>query len=191
MNVGLMGISWGGYESYFISTHSHLIKAVIPMAGLTNLISFYGDIYWANGAMNSQIFESDQARMSTPYLDNMQGYIEQSPIFNAKKTTAAILTMNNDADHAVDWHQGIEFYNVLRRLGKPIVMLQYVGEGHGVSGHVNQLDFARRVDEFFDHFLMGAPAPKWWSDGVPLRQMENHLRERASQSAETMKTSGS
>jgi dienelactone hydrolase len=190
-NVGLMGISWGGYESYFIATNSRLIKAVVPMAGLTNLISFYGDIYWANGAMNSQIFESDQARMSTSYLDNLKGYIEQSPIFTAKKTTAAILTMNNDGDKAVDWHQGIEFYNVLRRHGKPIVMLQYVGDGHGVSGKVNSLDFARRVDEFFDHFLQGAPAPKWWTNGVPLREMERHLRERTTPAADSVKASSS
>jgi hypothetical protein len=32
--------------------------------------------------------------------------------------------------------------------------------------------------EFFDHYLKGAPAPGWWTDGVPHLKMEEHLKER-------------
>jgi hypothetical protein len=31
----------------------------------------------------------------------------------------------------------------------------------------NQKDLTVRFMEFFDHYLKGAPAPKWLSDGVP------------------------
>jgi hypothetical protein len=35
------------------------------------------------------------------------------------------------------------------------------------------------MKEYFDHYLMGAPAPDWMVNGVPRLKMEEHLRERA------------
>ena len=35
------------------------------------------------------------------------------------------------------------------------------------------------MKEYFDHYLMGAPAPDWMTKGVPRLKMEEHLKERA------------
>jgi hypothetical protein len=35
------------------------------------------------------------------------------------------------------------------------------------------------MKEYFDHYLMGAPAPDWMVNGVPRLKMEEHLKERA------------
>jgi hypothetical protein len=35
------------------------------------------------------------------------------------------------------------------------------------------------MKEYFDHYLMGAPAPDWMVKGVPRLKMEEHLKERA------------
>jgi len=43
---------------------------------------------------------------------------------------------------------------------------------------VNQQDYTVRMKEFFDHHLMGKPAPEWLTKGVPRLQMEDHLRQR-------------
>jgi hypothetical protein len=32
--------------------------------------------------------------------------------------------------------------------------------------------------EFFDHYLKGAPAPAWWTEGVPRLEMDEHLKSR-------------
>jgi dipeptidyl aminopeptidase/acylaminoacyl peptidase len=176
--VGLTGHSWGGYQSAFISTQTSFFKAILPGASLTDLISLYGGIYWSTGTAEMDIHESDQTRMTGPYWKDMAGYIRESPVFHVEKVTTPILLLHNDRDDAVDWHQGIEFYNALRRAEKPVVMLQYVGEGHGVAGAGNRKDYARRAREFFDHFLLGTPAPEWWTKGVPFREMERHLRDR-------------
>ena len=32
---------------------------------------------------------------------------------------------------------------------------------------MNQLDWARRMQEFFDHYLKGAARPDWMEHGVP------------------------
>jgi hypothetical protein len=46
-------------------------------------------------------------------------------------------------------------------------MLAYTGEGHGLSGLANRKDLTKRYFEFFNHYLKGAPPPKWLIDGVP------------------------
>lgn len=46
-------------------------------------------------------------------------------------------------------------------------MLAYPGEGHGLRGLANRRDLTIRYLQFFDHYLKGAPAPKWMTEGVP------------------------
>jgi dipeptidyl aminopeptidase/acylaminoacyl peptidase len=78
-----------------------------------------------------------------------------------------ILMEVGDADGTVDWHQGIEFYNFARRAGrKDFVLLVYPGEDHGLRKKENQVDYHRRINEWFGHYLKGEPAPKWMKDGV-------------------------
>ncbi len=52
-------------------------------------------------------------------------------------------------------------------------MFNYVGEPHGLRRRANQKDWARRMQEFFDHHLKGAPAPKWMTEGVPFIERES------------------
>jgi len=90
-----------------------------------------------------------------------------------------LVILHNDNDGAVDWNQGIEYFNTLRRLGNPVVMLQYKGENHGLRKPANQKDYTRRMREFFDHHLRGKPAPKWLKEGIPHLKIEDHLKERS------------
>jgi len=59
----------------------------------------------------------------------------------------------------VDWNQGIEYFNTLRRLDKSVVMLQHVGENHGLRNVANRKDYFVRMQEFFDHHLLDKEAP--------------------------------
>jgi hypothetical protein len=76
----------------------------------------------------------------------------------------------------VDFTQGMEYYNTLRRLQKPVVLLEYPGENHGLARLPNQKDYANRMKEFFDHFLMGKPAPDWYEHGVSRLDMADYLK---------------
>ena len=46
-------------------------------------------------------------------------------------------------------------------------MLNYNGNPHWVMGEKNRRDFAIRMQQFFDHYLMDAPEPEWMALGVP------------------------
>jgi hypothetical protein len=75
--------------------------------------------------------------------------------------------MQNKMDLSVAWHQGLEFYLGLRRLGKVAWMLEYEGEGHSLANDCDQRDFSIRLYQFFNHYLKGAPMPKWMAAGIP------------------------
>src|SRR5690606_28193704 len=99
-------------------------------------------------------------------------YMENSPIFFADKVRTPVLILHNDQDGAVPWYQGIEYFMALRRLGKEAYLFNYVGEDHGLRKRANQRDWTRRMQEFFDHHLKGAPAPDWMVEGVEYAERE-------------------
>jgi len=92
--------------------------------------------------------------------------------------TTPLVILHNDKDGAVDFNQGITYYNTLRQLGKDVILLEYVGENHGLQRPVNQKDYAVRMREWFDYQLKGAPAADWIMNGVPRLKMEDELKAR-------------
>jgi len=176
--VGLQGHSWGGYQTAFLVTQADFAAAVAG-APLTNMISMYSSIYFNSGSANQPIFESSQGRFKGGYWDNLEAYQRNSPVYYAQNVHTPLIILHNDKDGAVNWNQGIEYYNTLRRLRKPVIMLQYVGENHGLAKAANQKDYTVRMKEFFDHYLMGKPEPKWMTEGIPYLQLKDVLKEQA------------
>jgi len=177
--VAIHGHSWGGYQTSFLVTQTDAFRAAIAGAPLTDMISMYNQIYWNTGSGNMSIFESSQGRFTSSPVDNVEAYIRNSPVYHARNVKTPLIILHNDKDGAVDFSQGIEYFNQLRRLQKPVVMFQYKGENHGLRVPANQKDYTVRMKEFFDHQLMGKPAPKWWIEGVPHLKLKEHLEERA------------
>ncbi|HEX7123945.1 MAG TPA: prolyl oligopeptidase family serine peptidase, partial [Gemmatimonadaceae bacterium] len=167
--IGLQGHSWGGYESSFIVTQTDMFAAVVTGAPLTNLISMYNILYKSSGTVNGGILEMSQGRMGadvTPATAH-DLYESQSPIFHVRNIKTPFLILHGTEDGAVDWNQGVEFYNLARRHGKEVILLSYPGEPHHLARKENQKDFQIRMKQYFDHYLKGAPAPKWMTEGVP------------------------
>jgi len=175
--VGIQGHSWGGYQTAFLVTQTDVFHAAVAGAPLTDMVSMYSLIYKNTGGTNQAIFESSQGRFKGGYWENMDAYIRNSPIYHATNVKTPLMILHNDKDGAVDQTQGIEYYNTLRRMGKPVILLEYKGENHGLAKPENQKDYTVRMREFFDHYLMDKPAPKWMEDGVPLLKMKDHLEE--------------
>jgi dipeptidyl aminopeptidase/acylaminoacyl peptidase len=75
--------------------------------------------------------------------------------------TVPLMIEVGDADGTVFWHQGVELYNIARRAKKNVVLLQYEGEDHGLRQAKNQIDYQRRILEWFGHYLKGEEAPGW------------------------------
>jgi dipeptidyl aminopeptidase/acylaminoacyl peptidase len=138
----------------------------------------YSSIYWNTGGANQAIFESSQGRFKGNFIDNYDAYIRNSPVFHAKDVKTPLIILHNDKDGAVDFNQGVTYFNTLRQLGKDVIMLEYAGENHGLSRPENQKDYAARMGEWFDHHLKGLPAADWIENGIPRIRMGEHLKAR-------------
>jgi dipeptidyl aminopeptidase/acylaminoacyl peptidase len=185
--VALHGHSWGGYQTAFTITQTNIFAAAIAGAPLTDMISMYAVIYKNSGGTNGAIFESSQGRFTSGPWDNWDAYSKNSPVYYAKNVKTPLIILHNDQDGAVDFTQGIEYFNTLRRLGKPVVLLEYPGENHGLARPANQQDYTVRMKEFFDHYLKGAAAPEWLQYGVPRLKMQEHIDQRLKERADKQK----
>ncbi len=177
--VGLHGHSWGGYQTSHLVTQTDRFTAAVAGAPLTNMISMYALVYKNSGGGNGAIFESSQGRFTGGPWDVPAAYVRNSPVYHAAAVTTPLVILHNDQDGAVDFTQGVEYYNTLRRLNKNVVMLQYVGENHGLRKPANRKDYTVRMHEFFDHYLRDLGMPAWLEEGVPYLDMEDHLEDRA------------
>ncbi|MDE7402301.1 MAG: prolyl oligopeptidase family serine peptidase [Muribaculaceae bacterium] len=166
--IGIDGQSWGGYQTAFLVTRTNMFACAGSGAPVANMTSAYGGIRWESGDSRQPQYEQGQSRIGGSLWDKTQQYIANSPVFFANKVQTPLLIMHNDADGAVPWYQGIEMFMALRRLQKPVWMLQYNGEAHNIRARKNRKDITRRLQQFFDHYLKGDPMPKWMKEGVPM-----------------------
>ena len=166
-NMAIQGQSWGGYQVAYLVTRTNIYKAAMAGAPVSNMTSAYGGIRWGSGMSRMFQYEQSQSRIGGTLWDRTPLYIENSPLFHAPRVNTPLLMMHNDADGAVPWYQGIEFFVALRRLDKPVWLLVYNNEEHNLTKWPNRKDLSIRMMQFFDHYLKGAPAPVWMTEGVP------------------------
>ena len=165
--LGAQGHSWGGYQVAYLATRTNRFAAIESGAPVVNMFSAYGGIRWGSGKARSFQYEHTQSRLGGTPWSHPERYHESSPLFEMDKVNTPILIMHNDQDGHVPWYQGIEYFVALKRLGKPSWLLNYTGEPHWPTKYPNSVDFQIRMKQFFDHYLKGAPMPKWMKDGVP------------------------
>ena len=166
-HLGLQGQSWGGYQTAFLITQTDMFAAAMAGAPVANMTSAYGGIRWGTGISRAGQYESGQSRIGKPLIDAPELYIENSPLFHLKNVHTPLFIMNNDADDAVPWYQGIEFFVGMRRLGKEVYFIDYNNDVHNPASRANQKDIAMRMQQFFDNKLQGKSAPDWMVHGIP------------------------
>jgi dipeptidyl aminopeptidase/acylaminoacyl peptidase len=165
--IGIQGHSWGGYQIAYMVTQTNRFRAVAAGAPVANMISAYDGIRWGSGVPRQFQYERTQSRIGGSIWQYPTRFIENSPIFWADRVRTPVMLLHNDGDDAVPWYQGVEFYLALRRLGKEVYLFDYNGEPHGLRKRPNQKDYTIRLQQYFDHYLKGAPAPAWMEKGVP------------------------
>ncbi len=172
--IGVSGHSYSGEGAAFIGTMSKMFAAVGMGAGVVDLTNDFSMPWgWGYGyqggsgdtAFNYYLY--DQGRWGFSPWDKPDKYRFESALTHVPNVTAPFLIMHGTSDPTVGFINGLAFYSALRYHDKPAVLLAYPDEGHGLRGLANRRDLTVRFFEFFDHFLKGAPAPKWWTEGVP------------------------
>lgn len=165
--IGLQGHSWGGYEAAFLVTQTDMFACVVAGAAPSCPATEYNQIFKSSGLNNNNYYERSQGRMGTDPWKDPELYFSQSPLRQATKIATPFLLLHGTEDGSVDWIESLEYYNAARRLGKQVIFLSYPGEPHHLAKEENQKDFLKRMKQFFDHYLKGAPAEEWMENGVP------------------------
>lgn len=168
--IGIDGQSWGGYQTAYLVTRTNMFACAGSGAPVANMTSAFGGIRWESGDSRQGQYELGQSRIGRNLWEAPELYIANSPVFHANRVNTPLLIMHNDADGAVPWYQGIEMFMALRRLEKPVWMLQYNGEAHNIRARKNRKDITKRLQQFFDHYLKGEPLPKWMKEGIPVER---------------------
>ena len=174
--IGIDGQSWGGYQTAYLVTRTDMFACAGSGAPVSNMTSAFGGIRWGTGDSRQAQYECGQSRIGRNLWEAPELYIANSPLFKADRVHTPLLIMHNDEDGAVPWYQGIEYFMALRRLSKPVWMLQYNGEAHNLRERRNRKDITHRLQEFFDHYLKDDPMPRWMKEGIPMTRKGQELR---------------
>ncbi|MBO9204618.1 MULTISPECIES: S9 family peptidase [Niastella] len=164
--MGLQGHSLGGYEVNALISRTNIFAAAASAAGASDLVSNTGSINRETGYSLAYLAEILSYRIGGTIWEKKNEYIRNSPVFNADRINTPLLMFNCKGDGVVPFAQGVELFLALRRLGKPVWMLQYDMSGHQLGGKDAE-DYTIRLMQFFDHYLKGKSAPRWMVRGIP------------------------
>ncbi len=171
-HVGIIGHSFGGFETNYLITHTNIFSAAVEAAGASDYMSAYAGLYGGSdytGISMQFYYEAGQGRIGATLWQRPDLYLENSPILKADHVTTPLLMMHNKIDGSSSFAQAVEFFTSLRRLNKRVWLLQYDKGVHLVSGDAAK-DYTTRVLQFFNHYLKGEPPPIWMTEGVPARE---------------------
>ncbi len=148
-SLGVMGWSNGAILSIALTTeHPDMFEVTAPGAGNVNWISDYGNCAFG--------VRFDQSYFGAAPWEDVETYIEKSPLFRLERVTAPTLIQFGTEDKAVPTEQGWQHYRALQQMGNaPVRFLLYPGEQHGFRRLSHQ---QRKVEEdlaWFDTYLFG------------------------------------
>lgn len=168
--MGVQGHSFGGGETLYLITHSNMFAAACAAApSVSNEIAAYLGVtrpYGKPASTKITHSETGQHRIGATLWQRPDLYIKASPVFRADKVETPLLLMHNLGDPACEFNQSVEMFMGLRRLGKEVWLLQYDNGEHTVQGK-DAVDYTKRMQQFFDHYLKGYATPIWMKKGVP------------------------
>jgi len=144
--IALFGSSAGGFT---------VLNTLIAAPGkFQAAICSYGVSDLVADAHNTHKFERYYHRFLVGDLEeNMQRFIERSPINHVDKITAPLLLFHGDQDPVVNVAQTESIFQQLKRRGVPCKMIIYSGEGHGFRRIENISDYYRQIDMFLQKYL--------------------------------------
>jgi len=142
--LGVMGRSYGGYMTGWIISQTTRFKAASLGAGMSNLVSFYG--------------QTDIAGFLETYFGDVPWkalalYNRMSPVTYAANIRTPTLILHGEKDARVPLPQAEELCGAMRRNGVPVEMYIYPRQGHAVLEPKFMDDMARRNVEWFGRWI--------------------------------------
>ena len=149
--LGIEGGSYGGQLTAWLITQTRIFKAAIPIAAITNLVSYnYMTYYNQYEQMEFGIF---------PHQGNLMDILwERSALKHVANAATPTMLLHGENDNDVPIAEAEQFYIALRDVGVEAVMVRYPREGHGLREPKHIVDsFDRSVRWYEKHFPAAKP----------------------------------
>jgi dipeptidyl aminopeptidase/acylaminoacyl peptidase len=156
--LGVFGHSFGGWATYGIITQTNRFKAAVSYAGVSDLVSGYGAIPFADRYATDDTYNPEtyiQPASGDPPWEFPEAYVNNSPIFYADRISTPVLMIHGDLDR-IPIEQDEEMFTALHRLNKRCRFVRYWGEGHAFTIPVQIEDMWREIGDWFDEYLKEA-----------------------------------
>ena len=146
--LGIEGGSYGGQLTNWIITQTDMFAAAIPIASISNLISF-----------NYMAYYHDYLAVefgAYPHQDDLMDVLwQRSPLRRVAQVRTPTMLVHGENDNDVPVAEAEQFYIALQDVGVPAVMVRYPREGHGVRETAHVVDLIdRSVAWYRKHFGM-------------------------------------
>lgn len=155
--VGVTGGSYGGYATAWLATrYSERYAAGVMFVGISNKISKTGTTDIPEEEFLVHALQRPQ--------DDLDFYLERSPISHARKSQTPLLILGGEDDPRVDPGQSKEMYRAMKTLTDvPVRLVIYPGEGHGNRRAAARYDYSLRMLRWMEHYLKGpgGEMPAW------------------------------
>jgi len=159
--LGIMGHSFGGYSVYGLITQTNRFKAAVSLAGLSDLVSYYGAFdarkrYQPDAHEDTFHMWGAEGYMGNPPWKDLSRFYRNSPISFVGQVETPLLIIHGDMDH-VPMQQSEEVFTGLYRQNKRAEFVRYWGEDHVLDSPANIRDMWQRIYAWFDEFLGNKP----------------------------------
>ena len=151
--VGVMGGSYGGYLTAWLTTTTERFAAAIVERGFLDPVSFVGssDIGWFFGL--EYVGDGDDPASAAAVA-------AQSPMARVSRVRTPTLVIHSEQDWRCPVEQGHRWFVELHRRGVPTELLLFPGEGHELTRSGRPTHRVAR----FEHVL------RWWAQHLPVEQ---------------------
>ena len=151
-NLAVMGQSHGGYSTLALVTRTTRFRAAVMTSGVGDLVAMYGVMSPSGDGVWQSYMEKATGAIGGPPWELPERYVENSPIFHLDQVRTPLLIEAGAADGEFA-KQSDEVFVGLKRLGREVTYLRYLGESHFIRQESNLRDYWTRVLAFFDRHL--------------------------------------
>jgi dipeptidyl aminopeptidase/acylaminoacyl peptidase len=161
-NVGLIGHSFGGYETMEILTRSKLFKAAVSGSGIADIVSDYFTVHKDLRNSNISRYTNEQFGFSDSFYLLRKDYLANNPILHADYITTPLLLFSGKDDVHVEWRQSVEMFMALSSLKKETYLLLFPNDAHILVHRENQFESTNRISQWFNYYLKNKERPDWF-----------------------------
>ncbi|MGH9703855.1 MAG: S9 family peptidase, partial [Candidatus Acidiferrales bacterium] len=144
--MGIEGVSYGGQLTDWLITQTRMFRAAIPIAGISNLISYNYMTYY------NQYEQMEFGQL--PHQDDMMNIMwERSALKHVAGAATPTMLMHGENDPDVPIAEAEQFYIALKDVGVDTIFVRYPREGHGIRESAHTVDSINRCIAWYEKYF--------------------------------------